>query len=166
MQTKEFLSTNHGWMSEFASLCTGVIAELDEAGRAWVEFGGNSSGAVGAQSLILVPPSERDALVGREVLLGFQNGDEKRPVILGFIHESILSNIDPDREPHARRTRPAEALVDGKRVHLQADEEIVLGCGKGAIILRKDGKIILRGTEITSRASGSNKIKGGTVSIN
>jgi hypothetical protein len=49
---------------------------------------------------------------------------------------------------------------------LEAQEEIVLKCGEGSITLRKDGKIIIKGTHLLSRASGPNRIKGGSVQIN
>ncbi|MCC6418741.1 MAG: hypothetical protein IT429_10940, partial [Gemmataceae bacterium] len=47
-----------------------------------------------------------------------------------------------------------------------AKEEIVLRCGKSSITLRKDGKVVVLGAEVVSRASGTNKIKGAAVRIN
>jgi len=40
----------------------------------------------------------------------------------------------------------AEARVDGKRVVLEGNDEVVLKCGEASITLRRDGKIILRGS--------------------
>jgi hypothetical protein len=62
--------------------------------------------------------------------------------------------------------RPSEAILDGQRIVFDAQNEIVLRCGKSSLTLRKDGKVVVRGTEIVSRASRTNKIKGAAVQIN
>ena len=49
---------------------------------------------------------------------------------------------------------------------IEAEEEMILCCGKSSITLKKNGKIILRGTDLVSRSSGGNKIRGATVKIN
>lgn len=59
-----------------------------------------------------------------------------------------------------------EAEVDGKRVRIVAQEEIVLECGSASITLRRNGRIVIRGTYIETCAEGTNRIKGGQVRIN
>jgi hypothetical protein len=59
-----------------------------------------------------------------------------------------------------------EVIVDGKRVQIQGTEEIVFRCGKASITLRSNGRLIIRGAYIETRASGTNRIKGGAVLIN
>lgn len=61
---------------------------------------------------------------------------------------------------------PREALVDGRRIVFDAQDEIVLRCGKASITLRRNGRIIIRGTRVETAAEGVNRIKGGTVEIN
>jgi uncharacterized protein (DUF2345 family) len=61
---------------------------------------------------------------------------------------------------------PAEVRVDGERVVLQAEHEIELRCGEAAIVLSADGRITLRGTYITSHASATQRILGGSVNVN
>lgn len=65
-------------------------------------------------------------------------------------------------------TLPAgpEVFADGKRVHVEAEEEIVLRCGKASITLRSNGRVIIRGAYVETHASGTNRIKGGSVLIN
>ena len=46
--------------------------------------------------------------------------------------------------------------VDGRRVEITAEEEIVLRCGESSITLTRAGKIILRGAYLLSRSSGVN----------
>lgn len=56
--------------------------------------------------------------------------------------------------------------VNGKKIQIEADEEIFLKCGKGSILINRQGKIVIRGTNLISRSKGMNKIKGAGVSIN
>ena len=54
----------------------------------------------------------------------------------------------------------------GKKVYIEAEDEIRLKCGEGLVVIDKQGKVVTRGTKVLSRAKGVNKIKGGSVSIN
>lgn len=56
--------------------------------------------------------------------------------------------------------------VDGQRVELVAHEELTLRCGDACISLTKDGRVIVRGVQVETRAKGANRIRGGTVEIN
>jgi len=66
----------------------------------------------------------------------------------------------------AKRGRQVEARLDGKRIVLEAHDEIVLRCGEASITLRRDGRLVVRGAYVETRASGVNRIKGGAVKIN
>jgi hypothetical protein len=66
----------------------------------------------------------------------------------------------------ADRKLPDIAEVDGKRVVIKGHEEVVLQCGEASIILRANGKVIIRGVQIESHARGLNRIKGGGVKVN
>lgn len=93
-----------------------------------------------------------DALVpGQAVALGFEGADPHRPIILG---------------PLLGATHAAEARIDGERVLLRADKEIELRCGDAAIVLTADGRITLRGKYVTSQASATHRILGGSVNVN
>ena len=59
--------------------------------------------------------------------------------------------------------RDPGAVSRSPRLH---EKEIVLECGEGSITIRKDGKIVIKGTHLLSRAAGVNRIKGGQVNIN
>lgn len=83
--------------------------------------------------------------------------------------EAKSFRIDAYGEPAAPPSAPVKLLdarVDGRRVVLHADDEILLECGASSILLRKDGKIIVKGAQIVSRASGRHKIRGASVQIN
>jgi uncharacterized protein (DUF2345 family) len=59
-----------------------------------------------------------------------------------------------------------EARLDGRRVTLEGKDEVTLKCGDASITLRRDGKVILRGAYIETKATGVNRIRGGSVKIN
>jgi hypothetical protein len=59
-----------------------------------------------------------------------------------------------------------EVDIDGETLTLSAYKRIVLRCGKASIVLNADGTIEIRGTELLSRASGQNAIRGASVSLN
>ncbi|MFB9242194.1 hypothetical protein IV454_10450 [Massilia antarctica] len=94
--------------------------------------------------------------VGQSLALGFEDCDPLRPIILGFMLTA----------PQAGAPVPAEVLLDGERIALTAERQIELRCGDAALILSADGRIELRGTYITSYASATQRILGGSVNIN
>jgi len=85
---------------------------------------------------------------------------DDRPIVVGIIQSSIKS-INTD----AFEGRQS-VVVDGERIELKAHTEIELLCGKSSIKLSKDGKIVIKGAQILTRATRQNKIKGATVQIN
>lgn len=105
------------------------------------------------------------------VVLLFEEGDPGRPLIIGLVQEPsetplldmVLEAAGEDEDNEAP---PREVLVDGRRVVLAGDDEVVLRCGKASITLRRNGKIVIRGTYVISRAMGTNRIRGGSVQIN
>ena len=58
------------------------------------------------------------------------------------------------------------ATVDGERVVVEGQEEVSLRCGAASITLRRDGRVVVRGAYVETHASGTNRIKGGSVRIN
>ena len=93
--------------------------------------------------------------LGKEVLLAFEEGDSRQPVVTGFVFNGA---------PPSSTTVHVES--DGERLVLSAKREIVLTCGEASITLTRAGKVILRGSYLLSRSSGVNRIKGGSVQIN
>jgi hypothetical protein len=84
-------------------------------------------------------------------------GNMTQPVIIGLIRTDLSVTAE---------TSPVEAHVDGQRVVLSAQKEIVLKCGKASITLTRAGKVLIRGAYLLSRSSGVNRIKGGSVQMN
>jgi hypothetical protein len=122
-----------------------------EDGAPLVVFVGNPrETAVAARSLTELDPS----VVGSELALLFEGGDPMRPLVVGRI-------IDP-----SPKSKELEVIRDGKRVVITAEERIELRCGLASIILEKDGRVTIRGSQLTSQASGTNRIRGGAVHLN
>ncbi len=106
-----------------------------------------------------------EAYQGCEALLIFEKGDPACPIIIGLLENPLQTILAAEFAEDDER-KPAEIRVDGKRITFEAEDEVLLKCGKGSIHLRKDGKIIIKGTHILSRSSGPNRVKGASVAIN
>jgi len=103
--------------------------------------------------------------IGRDVALLFEGGDPTRPLVLGVIQPPTPPvSTETDAEP--TDTPPLEVEADGRRVVLTGADEVVLRCGKASIQLLSDGTVRIRGTNVLSRASATNRIRGGNIQIN
>lgn len=135
----------------------GRIAEVSAEGIALVEFPGVDAPTL-ARSI--VPGSAlpcKDQWVDAEVLLVFEANDLRRPIIIGFLS---------DRLRPAEPTTPASTESPAERVLIEAGKEIELRCGSASIRMTDDGRVVVKGRNLTSRASESNKVRGAVVLIN
>jgi hypothetical protein len=128
----------------------------------------------------------------QQAVVLFEGGDTTRPLIVGFIEplqpQASTVRTDVRQAPDSRSTEAAsaaadtldtgtptaptdampaiEADVDGRRVRLTAQDEIVLECGSASVTLRRNGRVVIRGTYVETHSQGTNRIKGGQVQIN
>ena len=141
-------------LTQLPGVLAGEIIGVDDGGRPLVRC--NDVAATAAQA-VWTPgaPQWRDC-IGARVLVGFLNGDETQPIVLGL--------LEP---PPARRDVVTRGTAkQPETLRIEAGQELVIECGDARISLRKDGRIEIRGTHLISRSSGPNKIKGGSVFIN
>jgi hypothetical protein len=132
----------------------GVLLGINDRGEPLVAFPGNpTETAITARGTTILQETD----LGREVALLFEGADPRLPVVIGLIQR-------PERKAAARPAVFAE--MDGERLVLAAEKEIVLKCGKASITLTRAGKILIRGEYLLSRSSGVNHIKGGSVQLN
>lgn len=131
-------------------IAVGQLAGFDPQGRPLVDIPVLALTARPAATLVQLDEQQ----VGQMLALGFEGNDPGRPIVLGPL-------MSKPAEPAS-----LDALIDGQRVTLQGEREIELRCGEAAIILSADGRIILRGTYITSHASATQRILGGSVNVN
>jgi hypothetical protein len=133
------------------------------AGGFSVDFPGNPHGPTLARSTVPSREVARACEDGAhpEVMLLFEAERSDRPVILGLIAPAPAPEPKPEAKPNELR----EALVDGRRVVLDAKDELVLKCGKALIVMRRNGRVVVRGTHIETDSEGVNRIKGGSVQV-
>ena len=129
----------------------GRLLDLDVIGSPRVDYPGSPSGALPARTLTALD-SEK---IGREVALMFEAGDPLKPIVLGVL-----------QRPGRPDPKALHVDMDGETLVLTGKKEIVLKCGKASITLTRAGKVLLRGAYVSSRSSGVNRIKGGSVQIN
>ena len=92
---------------------------------------------------------------------------------MGDIDEALaevdeLAVVLPPSPPSPLEVELVEVEVDadGERLMVSAKEQLVLRCGKASITLTKEGKVLIQGAYVSSRSSGVNRIKGGSVQLN
>lgn len=134
---------------------TGHLKRIDSNGQVFVDFPDNPHGPIVAK--LALDEIEINGLIhsseGTEVLLVFDNNDLGRPIIVGKVRDRVPEN-------------GVEIHIRGRRFLVDSDEEIELHCGSAKLRIDRDGKIIVLGEDVVSRARGRNRIKGGTVNIN
>lgn len=146
--------------------CVGRLVEISSDGQAMVDYQYNHGEPVPARSIIAELPEHVNINAHRQpVLLVFENGNPNLPIIVGFINET-LSNFPNNKELTLPIKRPELVTRDNESIVIDAEKEIELRCGKSSVILKKNGKVVIKGTEIVSRAAKANKIKGAVVNIN
>lgn len=179
-------------LSEFNSISSGEIiigtlTAISNRGQALVDFDKNpDQSPLEALSLVEVHPKN----IGRQIALGFNGGNLRNPIIMGYIQSPLMNILDEivlqndmaseepadgsealDKKVHTENEeeqKPADLLaqVDGERVVIEGEKEIVLRCGESSITLTKAGKILIRGKYLLNRSTGVNRIMGGSVQVN
>lgn len=128
----------------------GQILQCDSDGRIWLNLPTHPGQPACAQ-FALCDPAELKP--GCRVAVLFQEERSAFPVVVGPIVAETPA-------------LPANDLPRPARLSFEADREIVLRCGKSSIQLMADGSVLIRGAYVLSRASGTNRIRGGNVQIN
>lgn len=122
--------------------CVGRVVRIEPTGDVFVDFPDNVGSPVRARVATCEPLKTDDP-----VLLIF-DADAGLPVVTGAVQDGL------------RRQEPRRVLS------FEATDEITIVCGKSSISLRSDGRVVIKGTELVSRAAGTNKIRGAAVKIN
>lgn len=109
--------------------------------------------AIAARSTVDLLPRH----IGASLVLMFDEGSPERPIVMGVIREVVNVPGEPGQ---------VEIDADGERMLVSAKEQIVLRCGKASITLTRAGKVLIQGAYISSRSTGVNRVKGGSVQLN
>jgi len=146
----------HAGPDSFATVLGELVGIADHGGTPLVTFPGQrGSAAVAARSVVDV----HGAHVGRRVALVFEAADPSRPIILGVLREIGQGSTSPE-------VGQVDVDADGERLIVTAKNQLVLRCGKASITLTKEGRVLIQGAFVSSRASAVNRITGGAVQIN
>ncbi|NVJ22462.1 hypothetical protein HUW62_14670 [Myxococcus sp. AM011] len=133
----------------------GRIVGMNEQGQPLVDFIGNTQGPRIARKTIPLESSTLRAFIdsGRRVELRFEDGHAQLPIIVS------LGPPPPSSAPPATAdpTSPVHVIKGG--------DELVFQCGKASITLRRNGKIIIKGTYVETQSEGVNRIKGGSIQL-
>ena len=70
------------------------------------------------------------------------------PIADGHVVTAVLDDGSPDE------------LV------IEAGRQLTIRCGEGSLTIRRDGRVLLKGVDVVSRATRANRIKGAQVVIN
>jgi hypothetical protein len=122
------------------AITVGQIASIDGQGRVLVSLDNGLAVPARLSSTVRRAEVLEAMALGTPVLLLLEKGVEAHPILVGLVRDRL-------EEP-------------------EAPQELALSCGESSITLRRDGKIIIKGEEIVSRARGVNKVKGAIVKIN
>jgi hypothetical protein len=126
-----------------------VAALLDEA----VLVACGPGGAIVACDVLELPAvGVRPLAEGDTVLVVVPEEGDGRGVVLGRV-------LRPGTRGAGEGGPPEELLLEAKK-------GLTLRVGEGSITLREDGKVLIRGRDLVSHAKRTNRIRGGTVSIN
>lgn len=79
------------------------------------------------------------------------------PVIIGFVRTQQNLALKPS---------PRIVRLEGEQIVLDARQSIELRCHRAAVSLQKDGRVDVRGKDVTSRAEQLQRIQGSGVKIN
>ena len=141
----------------------GKVAGFDAAGMPLVDFDPNRAGEpLPARATVALDAAH----VGREVALLFEQGDPRKPIVMGLMWDPGAPEAAGRAGEGAAAESKAVVQADGERFTLTAEREIVLRCGEASITLTRAGKVLIRGKYVLSRSSGVNRIQGGSVQIN
>lgn len=147
--------------SRFTTLGWIVAAhgESQDSTMVMVDFPGSSQGTRAARLGIALTTAQIEAAVSarQPAVLVFENGDPLLPILVGLVQAPSQAQAP---------ATVVEADVDGKRVRVVGQDEIVLQCGQASVTLRRNGRIVIRGTYVETHSEGTNRIKGGQVQIN
>lgn len=124
------------------------ILAVDDQGMATIGFA--AAQIAGTQRAMSTGHLAPDS-VGRLAAIMFIQGDRRRPLIIGLLPAHLSVPLGPSSSPHTV---------------IEAQEALVLQCGESSLTLQRDGRVVVRGKNIVSYASSTNRIRGAVVQLN
>lgn len=144
--------------SESERICRGQVFGLLSAGEFLVQMDDGGQRYVRCDSLATATGPLMLSIGDQVLVLSSQTSE--CATILGRIYRSSETVSDGCAGDVAHCAASPSTLL------LEATEELTLRVGDGSITIRKDGKILIKGTDLVSSAKRMNRVKGGAVAIN
>jgi len=146
----------------------GWVVRTGPGREVWVDFPGNGAGPLKARisPTFDVRAIHQMACARPPALLMFAEGDPTRPVLVMLMEPPSETPLTDQVLAEPISQVPVEARVDGQRVVLSGQREVVLECGKASLTLRSNGEVVLRGVNVLTEADGVQRIRGRKVRIN
>ena len=136
---------------ELSLIERGVVVEILETGEISVEVKVGAHRRILCDFLEMTDQPQISLQTGDLILLLLPKTSEEKGCVLG--------RIGRYREPEIKQKEPENLVIE-------ANKQLKLKCGQSSIVMRRDGKLVVKGLDIVSRAKRNNKIKGGSVHIN
>jgi hypothetical protein len=133
------------------SLCLGTIIAVEAPACVLVAVAGRAE-PLRARPMTAITASD----VGGEAVIAFDLGDMDRPVVIGILGASPFGGAN-DRD---------EIIIKKDRLAFEGVREVVIRCGTASITLTDSGKVLIKGDYVSSRATGTHRVRGGSVQIN
>jgi hypothetical protein len=132
-----------------------LVALADEGSTPMILYRGQpGASALRARSILDL----HGAHIGSSLVLSFENGDPSLPIVMGVLRDPLGPRPEAPGQLHVD--------ADGDRLVLAARQQLVLRCGKASITLTKAGKVLIEGSYVSSRSTGVNRLKGGSIQLN
>jgi hypothetical protein len=144
-----------------STLVVGKLVGLQGTSQAMISVGGENVRRLVRARVATALGREQ---MGQDVVVFFENGDPRRPLVMGVVAAWPSQDVSQDAVSAPEGTR--DLVIDAERLFLTAEREIVLTCGKSSLTLTRAGKVLTNGTYLSSRSSGVHRIKGGSVQVN
>lgn len=128
----------------------GEVRGIDGEGRIWLDL----------------PPPWESAELAVCCLCRMDQLAAGAPVAVMFQEENPLMAVVVGPIVAELRRSPVGSQSLPQSIELAAEQQITLRCGKASIQMLRDGSLRIRGSELLSRASGTNRIRGGNIQIN
>jgi len=108
-------------------------------------------GAGGDRGLMMTP------LVDDEVLVAFEHGDVRRPLVLGALWngEETPGELVQTDGSFRLRSKETIGLEADKKMTIKAVEELTVEVGSASAVMKKDGNVTATGKDVTVKGSGS-----------
>lgn len=148
--------TSEAVSSRIDGIVTGLLIGFKDSGVTPLVLFAGQQGTAGVPARAVV--DLHGAHIGRPVILMFDEGNPMKPIVMGCLRNEVTGL--------ARQPGHVEVEADGERFIVSARQQLVLRCGEASITLTRAGHVLIRGTYVSSRSSGVNRIKGGSVQLN